>query len=124
MGYLLPTKSYWFFLQAIQSHFIFGFNNFFFGILFYCINHVGDRLLSFEEFSSPTTLFNVLRELINSVYFSGITFFTIGYSDTLGEAPKSVEPLRQILILIEAAMGIILTSTILLSFMNKYLTNK
>ncbi len=95
-----------------------------FGIVYYLMAHFGFRFLSYKELFSATKLLDVAGELIDSIYFSGITFFTIGYSDIIGAASKSIEPFRKITILIEAAMGIILTATILVSFMNKYLTKK
>lgn len=95
-----------------------------FGIAFYSINNFGCRFLTLSEISTPSALSRVAADLINSIYFSGITFFTIGYSDIIGESVSTIEPIRKVLILLEAGLGIILTSTILLSFMNKYLSRK
>ena len=95
-----------------------------FGIAFYSINNFGCRFLTLSEISTPSVLSRVAVDLINSIYFSGITFFTIGYSDIIGESVSTIEPIRKVLILLEAGIGIILTSTILLSFMNKYLSRK
>ncbi|MGP8154910.1 MAG: ion channel [Smithella sp.] len=65
-----------------------------------------------------------IKDIVEYIFFSGITFFTIGYSDILKETVSTIEPIRKILDLIEAGIGIILTSTILISFMNKYLSHK
>lgn len=95
-----------------------------FGIAFYSINHFGDRLLTLSEICTPSILNKVAGEFVDAIYMSGITFFTIGYPGNLGEAVSFVELIRKVLILIEAGMGIILISTILISFMNKYLSIK
>jgi hypothetical protein len=96
----------------------------FFGIVFYIIHHFNCRLLSLEELFYKGNFFNVFSEVIDAIYFSGITFFTIGYGETLGVASNSIEPIRKIFILSEAGTGILLTSSVLISFINKYLIKK
>ena len=81
-----------------------------FGISFYSIKNFDNRMLTLSELLNPNIMAIVLTDLIDSVYFSGITFFTIGYSDIIGESNSILEPTRKLLILLEAGIGIILTS--------------
>lgn len=97
----------------------------FFGIVFYMISHANSALLSFSDLLNPNIINTVFHELANSVYFSGITFYTVGYSDLLdGFVSGNYIFIKQLLVIIEAAIGIIFSSAILISFMNKYITQR
>ncbi len=60
-------------------------------------------------------------KLFECVYFSGITFFTIGYSDILDGLTEKRAILKEMLVLIEAGLGISLCSSLLASLLNKYI---
>lgn len=87
---------------------------FFFGFFIFIID------LSSNATSSIFTI-DCLLKLLNSIYTSGLTFFTIGTFNISPEESVIISIFKQVVTLLEAGLGIILTSTILVSFMNKYL---
>jgi len=59
--------------------------------------------------------------LYDTIYFSGITFFTIGYSDVFDKFTGISAIVKNTLVLLEGGLGISLCSSLLASLMNKYI---
>jgi hypothetical protein len=96
-----------------------------FGILFYILSHVDYEFVPVQCFLSAECSGKLLADLTNSIYFSGITFYTVGYSDLL-KPPVSghLGIVKNFLVLFEAALGMIFTSSIVIALLNKYHVRK
>jgi hypothetical protein len=93
-----------------------------FGILYYLAAHTGDSLMTFNQLMSESSVKNIILDLNKFIYFSVITFYTIGYSDL----PDSIKMhdgavfIKQYLVFFEAIIGVFINSSIIISLMNRH----
>jgi len=95
-----------------------------FGLIYYTILNFNNRFFLIEDFTMISTWRQIVIDLVNAIYFSGITFFTIGFGDIAGNDSTIAEVARKGFVLIEAGLGILLSSTVLVSFLNRYQITK
>jgi len=93
----------------------------FFGLMLFALDHLTCSTANLSNLFTTDYPSQTGEKLLNAMYSSGLTFFTLGYSLPTTKAVASIQHIKQFFTLMEAGIGIILTSTILISFMNKYL---
>lgn len=92
----------------------------FFSILYFLMSSEVQNLIQTGAFIAKSSLPKIFDNLKNSFYFSGITFFTIGYGDELC-VPNSFQWVKSILIFLEAGIGVSFFASFVLGLSNKYL---
>jgi hypothetical protein len=95
-----------------------------FGLIYYAIANFQYSFFPIHDFTLLSTWKQIAIDLVNAIYFSGITFFTIGFGDIAGNDSILAEVARKGFVLVEAGLGILLSSTLLISFLNRHQVTK
>ncbi len=109
----IPLNLIGFFYKPSKIIFLSIITIFVFGLIFHTFDTYDNQLITWSK---------IMGKLANDIYFSGLTFLTIGYPATPANSIESIHIIKKIFVIFEAGIGILLSSSLLISFMNKYLS--
>jgi hypothetical protein len=92
-----------------------------FGLLYFGIGYLDGKFPELATTNDLSCIKSIAYQLSKSIYFSGITFYTIGYSDLMENiSNQNLVVLKELLALLEGFLGVIFTSSIIISLLNRY----
>lgn len=93
---------------------------FVFGLAYLLLAHLGSSPVISEN-KMPFNIAEYLSVLVKYIYFSGFTFYTIGYSDIMENlVNQHLVLIKQVLVLLEGCIGVICNSSIVVALLNKH----